>query len=642
MAEQFQPNVVRTALNVESSKLVGKQNDPLIPTARDIFRVFFEGERAWTIVVSEALLLPRDSLPLGFSDLSRMLKHVPSLPDRIIGGLRGQPIWRIPGVEDSEDEQDFPNLSDTEVHNESKKECQLSFLNPIRCKITTEEDSRKPCAAPGSKTYNSLMLLSFCWAYILSVRLLELRGKMPRYNSRVIQPITPAEVNSFPGAVNIHLPNPASRKLTKWICALLTPRSGWEANEGGYPPWATTLPGDVRFTVSSEVPVAFSRGDRPPDSIEAIELLIELCNLFGLVKDERTVGGESEPLDPVTAAFLAVLALPFARSIGLHPVFPVPSFRQPTNMTSSHRRSAPVIDIAKDLRYFMTISMHPQSVGSIVYSMFWQPEIPCNLVSPWLGSILHVLGPYLNKIDLDTLAKVFAIRRPRAAPWWLGILLLGDSGVVRKIRRYLGTTREWPPSPPDTTVAAWTGVNQSFLDEKPSRAYPSGNCHVLSEDLLRHRYNLQLRDNQKHSKLFPWLPFGSVPKEDVEAELQPWLEERFTRTYWGWIWWGLDAQGNMTQSIERGFARDTGRFAQDVPERLETPSRCIPRWDVSFPLDPSWTATYCMLMALGTDMKGTVDPNSPLLADFQDHEWVKAEDSDDDDDDKGSQGGGGE
>lgn len=55
----------------------------------------------------DATLTLEDCLPFGLNDLSRMLKHMPSLPDLIpkSGVLMGQPMWRIPGVENSENEE---------------------------------------------------------------------------------------------------------------------------------------------------------------------------------------------------------------------------------------------------------------------------------------------------------------------------------------------------------------------------------------------------------------------------------------------------------------------------------------------------------------------------------------------------------
>lgn len=98
----------------------------------------------------------------------------------------------------------------------------------------------------------------------------------------------------------------------------------------------------------------------------------------------------------------------------------------------------------------------------------WQPQVECNLASPLLTSILDVLRLVVDAGMSDVLPKVFAIRRPQVAPWWIGVLLLGDPGILGQITRYLETLEErysfgWMARP-DPVVAAWTGVPQSFLD----------------------------------------------------------------------------------------------------------------------------------------------------------------------------------
>ena len=136
------------------------------------------------------------------------------------------------------------------------------------------------------------------------------------------------------------------------------------------------------------------------------------------------------------------------------------------------------------------------------------------------------------------MAKVFALRRPRVALWWLGIFLLGDPIILDRIVRYLETLEEqWgfgTMSRPDVAVAAWTGVPQSFLDEGMPRTYEKLTDRVPRADVLRCRDLFRLQDTLILP--FSWRPFGDIRKTDIEPEVWPWLESAYSREYLYWVW----------------------------------------------------------------------------------------------------------
>lgn len=285
----------------------------------------------------------------------------------------------------------------------------------------------------------------------------------------------------------------------------------------------------------------------------------------------------SKPLSPPTAAFLAALALPFYRHVNLQPQFSIPKLRRrQIDITTLQ----PIRQYVSDLRYYMTLSMHPRSLGSVLWSIFWQPDIECNVVSPWVSSILSVIKPIIDSRNPETLAKVFVLRRPRVALWWLGIFPLGNPTILDGIARYLETLEErWgfaSMAPPDIAVAAWTGSPQSFLDEESLCVYPEITDMVLKSDLLRHRYNSRLQDST--STPLSWRPFGDVAKAAIEPYLWPWLEQGHIREYGHWIWW-IKKGKRLIRDVQLGFRQETDRFTKDVPDRLELmsvgrPTRC--------------------------------------------------------------------
>jgi hypothetical protein len=365
------------------------------------------------------------------------------------------------------------------------------------------------------------------------------------------------------GEVNIHLAASASHDLVKWLCAVLAPRPGWSIEGGGFAPWAAFCPGDVRFIISTDGPVLFDVDEQPPNCARATELLIELCRFYGLGRPKHN-SDNNEALSPYTAAFLAALALPFYRHVGLQPQFPIPVLKRQSINGASLK---PIRQYVADLRYYMTLSMHPRTLGSILWSIFWQPEVECNVVSPWLASILSVIRPVITSKDLYVMARIFALRRPRVGLWWLGVFVLGDPGILDLIARYLETLEErWgyaSMASPDTVASSWTGSPQSFLDEKDSRVYVNLDDLVPMADVLRHRNNFRLQDTA--STPLSWRPFGYVYKHALEIDLWPALERGHSREYVHWVWWIKRDRGTVDRDVQLGFRKDTGRFFQASP-----------------------------------------------------------------------------
>ena len=638
-------SIISTASPHMPDELLGADDDVLIPKPADIDRVFQAGRQTWMRHFQLAKLLPRNSLPAELGSPSIMLKDIPALPESLPQGgiLVGQPLWHVPSTEQKGKDAAGSNDWDLEhVHGARKHFC-LSYATPIECRSSSQsgsphfgsssypDDGHWTSAAP-----EGLLLLTLCWSYILSVRFWELQGKTLCYSPHVLSPKATNPLCARQGDINLHLGEFASHDLVKWLCAVLAPSPGWFVKGGGgggggggglgFTPWSAVCSGDVRFIVSTDKLVTFASKEQAPHSTRAAELLIELCSLYGLGPSKRE-NGSSEPLSPPTAAFLAALALPFYRHVGLPPQFPMPTSLKKRSINGALLE--PIRQYVTDLRYYMTLSMHPRSLGSAIWSIFWQPEIECNLVSPWLSAILDVLKPIINAGSLDMMAKVFALRRPRVALWWLGIFLLGNHAVLDLIARYLETLEErWGHgslAPPDTSVSTWTGSPQSFLDKKTSRVYPCLADLVPMADLLRHRYNFRLQDVS--SPLLSWRPFGSVSKDVVEPELWPWLERGYLREYKHWVWWvKRGGQQQLVPDIQHGFRKDTGRFVPAVPDRLEI-TRVLQAAehtdDDDIKLEPSQQSTLQMLVYCMEDASRDRDPGISIVPGARGHAWLK-------------------
>ncbi|KAF2962891.1 hypothetical protein GQX73_g10683 [Xylaria multiplex] len=610
------------------NELLGADDDVLIPKTVDINRIFHQGRETWAQLLESAKSLPLNSFPVWVRDPSITLKDIPALPKSLPknGVLVGQPLWHVPDPEHQEKDAQNNGWNLQYVRG-LQKYFRLCFSQPIECRLAVESDfshfghvphpDGRPFAAP-----DGLSLLTLCWSYIISVRFLELQRVKVQYSRQFLQPRIVKASHAQQGDVVLNLGASVSRALVRWLCAILAPKPGWFADGGGFPPWAAYCSGDIHFTVSTNEAITFSPNEElPPTSAQATEFLIELCGLYGL-GPEKGMHRSSEILLPATAAFLAALALPFYRHVNLQPQFTVPTLG---NRTIDRAVLEPIHQYVVDLPYYMTLSMHPRSLGSVLWSIFWQPDIECNVVSPWLSSILSVLRPIIDSRNLVILAKVFAIRRPRVGIWWLGVFLLGDHTVLDWIARYLETLEErWgfgSMAPPDTAVAAWTGSPQSFLDQKPS--YTSRNLldPVSRADLLRHRHNRRLQDET--SLPLSWRPFGYVAKETIELDLWPWLEYGDFREYVHWVWWIKEGKSAVCD-IQLGFRKDTGRFVIDVPDSLELnhPDQLTGCNNV-IKLTPSRESTLRMITYCIEDICGDRDTNISTVCGAKVHPWLK-------------------
>ncbi|KPM38417.1 hypothetical protein AK830_g8147 [Neonectria ditissima] len=604
----------------EDSLLIGEEDDPLIPPPSDIYRTFRDGKVTWLALLSKANKIPPGLWPAGMLDPYITLRDVPSLPEELPRGhvLYGRPCWHVPlctrdaetTTADKNDDENDPTL----LYGR-RVAFNLGTRQPIRCFVSPEAASY--FMGNSTETTNSLAVLTMCWSYILSLRFLEMQGREVEYSVRRLQP----QLGEHHGPPTIYLEG-ASPALVRWLCAILSPNLGWRVRDKGLlPPWTACFMNYVQLVVTALEPTADTL--LPPSSSEATELLLELCRLFklGTDVDESAEGGS---LPPYKAAFFAALMLPFYEFMDLRPQFPSPHLTITQDRTFSSTQEKNIREYVNDLQYFMTLSIHPPSLGSILWSIFWQPDIDCNLVSPWLASILDTLEPTIDGKRLETLVKVFISRRPKVALWWLAIFLLGDLSVLDWIRRYVEKMAEkygfGTLSPPDPMVSAWTGLKQSFLDLEMEALYLTQTDLVSRADLLRCRFNFKLQDSA--STTLSWRPFGYLQKQDVEPDLWPYLETKHHRQYHSFVWYC----GRKPYPSSLGFRQDTGRDVKDVPDNLEHRSsgvKCQQECQHDIKLAPSKDSTLKMVFFMVEDVGGGRHwANAAIPADRTQHPWL--------------------
>ena len=601
-------------------RLVGRDDDLLIPTAEAITYTYHAAQHTWRSFVARAQAIPPNCVPREATDPTILLKNVPALPDELPAswdGLEGVAIWRR---ETGEEEEGISPIEGTNCGTEVPSMARsFGFLamEPLACRFSCST------GRVASNTPRGLGILTLCWSYILSMRLLELQKRKPTYSKACLKPIASATYVPSPRDVVLDLSAPASPQLVRWLCAVLSPGLGWCVH-GPVPQWATRVAGDVRFVIVSKNRVQYNPAERPPTSTQATELLVELCYLFGL----GATACSDQPSDfgsraPYTAAFLAALAVPLYRTHELEPQLAVVSLER-CNKSMSRADSTRIRQYVADLKYYMTLSADDHGSHSMLWSMFWQPTIPCNLVGPWLGGTLDALRPLIADRNVSALTNAFALRRPRVAMWWLGVLLLGSPTVWDEMVIWLETAEgrfggrglaaiSWP----DIVFSAWTGSPNSFFDEDMTASYPNETDLVPRVDMLRCRFNLLLQNEEWNTSLC-WRPFGCVRKREVEVDLWPSLERGSAREYSHWVWWV-----NKEPNVQLGFRQDTRRFVDASDDLRVIEPQDSQACEVDAPKRPSIVAVGKMLNLFMHDVNGGVAECTAALPGFEKHKWQK-------------------
>ncbi|KAF5674937.1 hypothetical protein FHETE_2688 [Fusarium heterosporum] len=610
-------------------------DDPLIPKQLDVRRIFNNGRHTWQQLVSQALALPRGTFPSGL-DPSIMLQEMPPLPESVPpkGVLAGAPTWLVPDPEpDTRDGTDFDlnNITGT------TKYFRLVYPSPINCLITSDPSAchygNPTGTADASNAPQGLAILIMCWSYILSTRLLQLQDRTIHFTDSCLRPVPIDTVGTLtPSQILVHLPTGASLRLVHWLCAILASRPGWAADdqEGAYTPWDAQYKDGVEFVIATERQIVLDTDAKLPTPTEATELLIEFCNLFG-IGHEPCRSRDPSPLSPIKAAFLATLAIPFYRMAKLQPHLPRPSLTSRKAILLDADQTANIHRYTEEARYYMTLSMQPYSLGPVLWSIFWQPEIQCNLVSPWLAAISSVIQPAFNHCDFEMLIKIFLLRRPRVAMWWHGLFLLGNSKMLEFIQNYLTTLDEKCSydtfSRPDIVSAAWTGAPQSYQDCTKLAPYYDLATPIPRAALLQHRHTLTLRD--PWPLFHGWLPFGTIPKEAVEPDLYPWLERGHHREYRHWTWWSRD-DASFQPSSHLGYRKETNSFDSSVPDNLDiltspNPSSPIPSTSIlPIAFEPSRRATLQMINHSLGNIIGERSLSTAFIPELKhSHPWLK-------------------
>ena len=201
----------------------------------------------------------------------------------------------------------------------------------------------------------------------------------------------------------------------------------------------------------------------------------------------------------------------------------------------------------------MTLSCYNKGVRPMLLGAFYNPDIECNAVSPWLQGTLKVLDAIASGGKPLLMARMFMDRNPNVAFLWVGATVLGlQQDLLEEVRH--------GHIPTSHLSAAWSGKVQSFVQQpvsNPPVASGSGTISRADEGRLLH---LTQTNGRTAVPRCPWRPFGTTPLEDTDVGVR--LHADCTRhglQYQGLVWTcagGKVASGGCDGNLNRDSGLD--------------------------------------------------------------------------------------
>lgn len=113
------------------------------------------------------------------------------------------------------------------------------------------------------------------------------------------------------------------------------------------------------------------------------------------------------------------IALPTAMSFPMHRYYGTVA-KLPPPRADGDKSSSTTMDVSlmwkglrNDLHYYMTLSCSPDVMISTLCGSFWEPDVPCNMVSQWLHPLLEeVLCDATKGKTQELIAVIGAMYRP--------------------------------------------------------------------------------------------------------------------------------------------------------------------------------------------------------------------------------------
>ncbi|CAG8119261.1 unnamed protein product [Penicillium salamii] len=531
------------------------EGDVAQPSQKELDEALGKSREYWSILASAANAQRDHGILPNFTDARNSLRRVPKFqarPKNIFFqgrnlAMEASSIWKVSNHGDCDGLK--PEVSRRAFMN-------LAVEEPVSVELDGQAFNAWIGTTDETRTStNYIGILTLGWSYILSARLIELRGEGATLHLDV-------------GKVN--------DDVARWWSAILDPGEGWEAlvtwdSEDFIAPWSVSRDCARLFSIKHETPASDSVFV-PLSSQRAFEVLSGFAILHGL--------GSQLPISLATA-----LVLPVHRYFKWTAHLPTPRMEEQKGKPSSSTQSIPRVwqECLSDIEYYMSLSCSPERIFAIVCGPFWEPEVPCNLVSPWLHPALNevitsslpvttqdqeadfVPGARAREIreslcarDEEIFALLCAIRRPSIGALCIGAVI---SGLCPRIIQRV----ENGHPPVEQHAFPWTGSPLCFHDLSGVGPYRSDGSDSISRQDVWRLLHLPTTNPEYwdfNIRLFGgWAPCGRSLTKNCDLQVVVHLNcRRHEYQHDHWLW----------NSDEESFVDDYG-YSRDlmtpIPQR---------------------------------------------------------------------------
>ncbi|OGM50939.1 hypothetical protein ABOM_000523 [Aspergillus bombycis] len=363
--------------------------DILRPDFHHSNEVLTRSRSTWSAVASAA----QSATNLSYSccNIKALLNKAPSIPestgatDRIGSNslyIEGYASWSV-SPDDGHPTCELPTRKMTGLRN-----AYIGGSKPSTCNLSSEYISEwSGCDALLEPVPNYLGVFVLGWSYILSARLIELRRSTTTdnvvYTDRKAQwDCYDQEYNDQPATADNCIADIGTDDLAEaqWWAAILAEGRGWQATltrdgKQYYPPWECHLNSSpFRLRHRAQLPPLTSNlNTEPPSSAQAQQYLFNLARYH-------------DAFDQLISALAATMTIPLHNRFGASITLPLP---KPANSPISYRNTELTyrnqIPATAEIPHYMALSCISGVVPSCLLSCFWEPDVPCNLVSQWLN-----------------------------------------------------------------------------------------------------------------------------------------------------------------------------------------------------------------------------------------------------------------
>ncbi|PYI04795.1 hypothetical protein BO78DRAFT_449182 [Aspergillus sclerotiicarbonarius CBS 121057] len=381
---------------------------------------------------------------------------------------------------------------------------------------------------------NYLAILTLGWCYILSACLLEIQGRddMMKYTGSKAAVYHQATHETATHVVNI---GEADDDTSSWWLSILAPGNGWkgivkQSDNGEFlAPWSVTRTSQESLAIKWQRKTAIETfSSTPMSSSRAFDALSQFALMHNL-------GSQFH------------IALATAITVPTHNLHGSTIQLPPPTLTGARCPATPAkcippewIKVYENLSYYINLSCNPETIMSSLCGAFWEPGVPCNLVSPWLHPILNEVPEGKGIAGVpglypEVLAVICGIRRPTISALWLGAVAGGLTPLI--LRR---TRRGRPPL--DPVAFPWTGCPQSFMDIAGTGPYLHGQCkeQIWRADVWRllHLPTTEEDDlSYNYPPRTPWEPCGKMEARECALRVAShWNCPRHHFNYQHWSW----------------------------------------------------------------------------------------------------------